>query len=395
MKINKLESVKSLKNKRVLLRVDFNVPIKNGVVADDFKIRASLPTIQYLLKKNARIIIVSHLGRPKGADNDLTLKPVAKVLEKLTDQKVQFCKMEDAPSADGSIMLLENIRFYPGEEKNDSVFARSLSELADIFVLDGFAVAHRDSASVSGVAKFLPAYAGLLLTREIVGLDRAVDHPKKPMVAIIGGAKTETKIPVVKNLLKKADYILIGGGIANTFWWAKGASVGDSIVDKQFKKEIIKICSNKKIILPLDVVVGSKNGKKSRVIKCRLPHHNSLTCLDLRLSAKEGVYDIGPGTVKLFSEYIKKAHTLVINGALGYFEQPPYQHGTYAISRLFAARSRGRAYGVAGGGETVQILQKLGIMDDVDLVSTGGGAMLEYMSGDDLPGVRAVSARRK
>jgi phosphoglycerate kinase len=416
MKIRKLTDIKNFKNKRVLVRVDFNVPVKDGKVEDDYKIIKSLPTIKYLLKQHAKIILVSHLGRPKGEDKSLNLAPVAKVLGEMlgifipvipAEAGIQ-CLDSRLPTGqaglhgndNGSVALLENIRFYPEEEKNEKRFAKQLSQLADIFVLDGFAVAHRDAASVSGVAKFLPSYAGLLLTQEIEGLSKVTDKPKKPLVAIIGGIKMETKIPVIKQLLKKADYILVGGGIANTYLWAKGYDVGASLIDKDYKKEALAFGKNKKIIMPVDVVVGNKDGRGARIVNChceeskttKQSHGSSAKQGDCfaSLAMTEAIYDVGPKTVQLFAKYVKQANTLVWNGALGYFERSPYHHGTYAIARLFAARSRGQAFGVSGGGETVQILQKLGIIDDVDLVSTGGGAMLEYLSGKKLPGVKAI-----
>ncbi|MFA7654065.1 MAG: phosphoglycerate kinase [Candidatus Magasanikbacteria bacterium] len=410
MKIRKLTDVKNLKNKRVLVRVDFNVPIKDGIVKDIYKIEKTLPTIQYLIKKGAQVILVSHLGRPNGVDKSLSLDPIVKVLEKLLGASVILSKAKDldfstmfanARSAqnDNKIILLENIRFYPGEEKNDPKFAKQLASIADIFVLDGFAVAHRASASITGVAKYLPAYAGLLLAEEIEGLSRVLNKPKTPLIVIIGGVKCETKIPVLNNFLKKASYILVGGGIFSTYLWAKGNKIGASLVDKDFKKEILKICANKKIILPVDVVVGKKDGSGARIVNCH-PERSPKGGVEgsrffdslrsLAMTGGEAIYDVGPRTVQLFAKYIKRANTLVMNGALGYFEQSPYQHGTYAISRLFASRSKGKAFGVAGGGETVQILQKLGIIDNVDLVSTGGGAMLEFLGGKKLPGVKTV-----
>ncbi len=222
----------------------------------------------------------------------------------------------------------------------------------------------------------------MLLTEEIEGLTKIIEKPKKPLAVIIGGVKCETKIPILNNFLKKASYILVGGGIASTYFWAKGNKVGASLIDKDFKKEILQICSNTKIILPIDVVIGKKDGKGAQIIN---------TDRRFKIADDLAIFDIGPKTTQLFAKYIKKANTLVWNGALGYFEQAPYQHSTFAVARLFAARSKGKAFGVAGGGETVQILQKLGIMEEVDLVSTGGGAMLEFLGGEKLPGVKAVT----
>jgi len=280
----------------------------------------------------------------------------------------------------GAVVMLENIRFVKGEIENSEKLSKDLANLADIFVLDGFAVAHRSASSVSGVAKYLPAYAGLLLQEEIEGLDQVVKKPKKPLVAVLGGIKMETKIPVLKNLLSKANYILVGGGIVNTYLWAKGYKVGSSIVDKNFKKEILRYCSNKKVILPVDVIVGSSNGKKAQVIDVK----------KLNLKKDVGIFDIGPKTIRLFAGYIKKSKTVVWNGAMGNFEQHPYEYGTHSVAHLVASVSKRKAFGVAGGGETVEALKKLHLLSDVDLASTGGGSMLEYLGGNKLPGLEVL-----
>jgi 3-phosphoglycerate kinase len=394
MKIRTLKQINNLTNKRVLVRVDFNVPIKNGKVVDDARILASLPTIQYLLKKKAKVILVSHLGRPEGFDKKLSLEPVAKRLTKILNLKFEILKQfsilkyfNDAKIKieklkGGQMLMLENIRFFADETKDTNNFSKRLAELGDIFVLDGFAVAHRNSGSVTGLAKHLPTYAGLLLEQEIVGLSKVVEKPKKPFIVVLGGAKVETKLPVLKNLLPKADYILAGGGLLTTYLWAKGYKVGKSIVDKDFKKEALKYLSNKKVILPVDVVVGKEDSKDIQVLK-----------LDSKFkiqNSKLAIYDIGPETIKLYSEYIKKAKTLVWNGAMGYFEQPPYGIGTLSVARLVAAHSKGKTFGVIGGGETLQAMELVGMSEDVDLVSTGGGAMLEFLAGQKLPGVEAV-----
>lgn len=423
MKIKPIIKVKNLSGKKILLRVDFNVPIKNGKVQDEMRIEKSLPTIKFLLQKGARVILVSHLGRPKDFDKKLSLKPVVACLEKLLNKKVGFIdyrhceeslrptlqspsskkissrKMGDSdgrPDANrnslgmtlskmrnGEVMMLENIRFFADEEANTGELAKQLSKLADLFVLDGFAVAHRPAASVSGVAKYLPSYAGLLLAEEITVLTKVMENPKKPLVVVLGGAKAETKIPVLKNLLPKATHVLLGGGIANTYFWAKGHKIGQSIINKEYKKDILKYCSNKKVIMPVDVVVGEADGEDAQVIltKSKFIIHNS----------KFAIYDIGPATVRLFAGYIKNAQTIIMNGAMGMFEVHPYEYGTNALSEIFAARAKGKAFGVAGGGETVEVLRKRGIINQVDLVSTGGGAMLEFLSGKKLPGVAAVS----
>lgn len=390
MSLREIKQVKKLTGKRVLVRVDFNVPLRGTKIVEDYKITQSLPTIEYLLKQGARVIIVSHLGRPRGVDPKLSLKPVAQRLAKLLGKpapvvplvgKAAWAKVirKVEQLKNGELVVLENIRFLPDEEKNKGTLAKELSKLADLFVLDGFAVAHRAAASVSGVAKFIPAYAGFLLANEVTILSRAISHPKKPLVVILGGIKIETKIPILKNLLPKADHILVGGGISNTYLWAKGYKTGASLVGKAFKKDIVRYCSNKKVILPIDVVVGDNTGKKAFV----MPIDKQFGITDKRM----GMYSIGPETVKLFSGFIKKARTLIWNGALGWFEQPPYGFGNRAIAHLFAARSKGKAFGICGGGETVEVLKKEGLLGDIDLVSTGGGAMLEFLAGKKLPGI--------
>ncbi len=389
MSIASITELKNLVDKRVLVRVDWNVPVKNNKVLNDFKIVKSLATIRFLQNAGAKVILVSHLGRPTKPTLSLSLAPVVKRAEKLlgiTIPLVSFVNAKDRVLAEKKVfglkrhhvMMLENIRFCAGEEDNKVGLAKDLSRLADYFVLDGFAVAHRAAASVTGVAKFLPSYAGLLLSEEVNVVSSAVTKPKKPLVIILGGAKVETKIPVLKYLLAKADYILLGGGLVNTYLWAKGHQVGGSLIGKEYKAEILRYCSKKKIILPVDVIVGKANGKGAYAVP--------LTA-NLALKKDEAIYDIGPASVQLFSKYIKQGQTLIWNGAMGMFEVPVYGYGTKAIACLFAARSKGKAVGIAGGGETVELLEQLGLMGSVDLVSTGGGAMLELLSGKKLPGI--------
>ncbi len=397
MKLKNITAIKKLAGKRVLVRVDFNVPLKNKSVADDYKIICSLPTIRYLLRKGASVVLISHLGRPEGVQSKYSLEPVAKHLKKLLGNTVPFTfhkirKVTDLHTISSavkavkpkSVTLVDNIRFLPGEEHGDRRLAKAIAHWGDIFVLDGFAVAHRDSASVSGVARYLPSYAGLLLFDEVSVLTNVSKHPKRPLVVILGGIKVETKIPVLQKLLPKASHILVGGGIANTYWWAKGKKVGASGVGKKYRSRILRYCKNKKVILPVDVVVGPANGKGAKVV--------SVDKLSIR-NSQDAIYDVGPKTAQLFSHYIKKANTLIWNGAMGMFEVKPYKYGTHAITHLFAARSRGKAFGVAGGGETVQVLQQLGVADDIDLLSTGGGAMLEFLGGKKLPGLKRLKKK--
>lgn len=389
MQLKSIKQAKHLFGQRVLVRVDFNVPVKNGVVKDNFKIKKSLPTIKFLLHNGARVILASHLGRPAKKDllssngkKKFSLLPVAKELDELLGTKVVFEKLENRDDWEGQkLVMLENIRFYKGEESNDKKFARELASAADIFVLDGFAVAHRDAASVSGVQDYLPSYAGLLLDEEIAGLSKVLEHPKHPFVVVLGGIKMETKIPVLKNLLPKADKVLLGGGIINTYLAATGNKIGCSATDEKYKKEAVQYVDNKKVVKPVDMVAGTLKGQRTRVVS-----------LDKKLNLKkdEGVFDIGPNTVKLFAKHLKNANTIVFNGALGFFEQPPYHHDTFALVQYIASRSKGKAFGVCGGGETVEILRKLNVINDIDLVSTGGGAMLEFLSGKKLPGLKKL-----
>ena len=397
MKVRSVKQLKNLSGKRVMARVDFNVPTDKGKVIDDSRILASIPTIAYLMKKGAKVILVSHLGRPEGYDKKLSLALVAGRLQEIFNFQFSIFKQfsiskfsnyfekmreEIDKMKGGRVLMLENIRFFEGERENDKKFAKELAGLADYFVLDGFAVAHRDSPSVSGLAKYIPAYAGLLLEKEIIGLSKAIEKPKKPFVLVLGGAKMETKLPVLKNLLSKADYVLIGGGLFNTYLLAKGYKVGKSLVDKKYKKEALKLLKNKKVILPVDVVVGDGAGNKARVV---------VVGSEFKIKSLEGVYDIGPRTIRLYAQYIKKAQTIVWNGAMGYFEQKPYDVGTLSIARLVASRSKGKAFGIIGGGETLQAMEKVKMMEFIDLVSTGGGAMLEFLAGKSLPGVKVLT----
>jgi phosphoglycerate kinase len=398
MELVSIKECREFKNRNVLLRADFNVPIKNHKIQSDFKLKKSLATILYLLKKGSRVIIASHLGRPNGYDEALGLKPVVKFLEKNLPEKVgfidykkieqnfsniqKFVREKTAPK----IILLDNIRFFPGEESFSKSFAKSLASLADIFVFDGFGVSHRKAASVSGVAKILPSFAGLLVEEEVGLLSKLIENPKHPLVLALGGIKLETKIPVIKKFLPIVDYILLGGGLSNTYWLALEKSVGSSVVDATYKKYFKTISKNAKIIVPVDLVVGKKNGKSVRVIE---------TTEKVLAKADEAIYDIGPKTIKLFQKYLGSSKTIVWNGAFGFFEQAPYQKGTYEIAKSIAKQSKGRNFGVCGGGETEEILRKLHIFDDIDLVSTGGGAMLEFLGGKKLPGLANLMRKNK
>ncbi|OIO19697.1 MAG: phosphoglycerate kinase [Candidatus Magasanikbacteria bacterium CG_4_9_14_0_2_um_filter_41_10] len=397
--MNSITKARNLSGKVVLVRVDFNVPIKKKKVLDDFRLVASLPTIQYLIEKGAKVVLMTHIGRPEGKTvASLKVDPVVERLSELLKKKVKKLetgnwKLSDAKKVallkeisklrPGQVAMMENMRFSKEEAKDTGMLSQELAALGDVFVLDGFAVAHRASASVSGIPKYIKGYAGKLLTTEIVGLTKVLHNPNTPFVAVLGGAKMETKIPVMRNLVERADAVLIGGGIVNTYLLAKGYIVGDSLVDKEFQVDAIQYCKRKNVIKPLDVIVGTKDGKKVRVVKIKKNPHE--IC-----KKGEAIFDIGPETLRLFATYIKEAKTLVWNGAMGYFEKKPYDVATLTVARLVASRSKGSAFGVIGGGETLQAMDMVGMTDDIDLVSTGGGAMLEFLAGKTLPGIYAL-----
>jgi phosphoglycerate kinase len=377
-----------VKGKRVLVRVDFNVPVKDGVVGDDTRIRAALPTLKYLLENGAALILCSHLGRPKGeVKPEFSLHPVAEHLGKLLGKPVAFAedcigpKAEEAAKAlkAGDVLLLENTRFHAGETKNDPEMAKQLASLADVYVNDAFGSAHRAHASTEGVAQFLPAVAGFLLEKEIKYLGQAVANPEKPFVAILGGAKISDKIGVIKNLLTKADSILIGGGMANTFFKAEGYPVADSLVEDDAldtAKDILAQAGTK-FRLPVDVVIADK-------FEADAAHKTMATG-----PIPDGwrILDIGPETVKHFSKIIGEAKTVVWNGPMGVFEFPEFAKGTFAIAQ---AAAESGAVTIIGGGESVAAVKQSGLADKITHISTGGGASLEMLEGLTLPGVAAL-----
>lgn len=377
-----------VKNKKVLVRVDFNVPLTETGVGDDTRIRAAIPTITYLLDHGAAVILCSHLGRPKGGpDPKYSLKPVAEHLAGLLGKKVDFASdcigliAENAARSlkPGSVLVLENTRFHPEEEKNDPGMARQLANLADVYVNDAFGTAHRAHASTEGVTHYLPGVAGFLLEKEIQYLGQAVADPKRPFVAIMGGAKISDKIGVIKNLLKKADTILIGGGMANTFLKAKGLEMADSLVEDDslpLAVELLKEASGK-IHLPSDLVLADKFDAGAAM--------KNIPVGDVPAGWR--VLDIGPNTVKAFGSVIEKAGTVVWNGPMGVFEFPKFAEGTYGIAKAVAAS---KAVSIIGGGESVAAIQQSGLADKITHISTGGGASLEMLEGLELPGVAAL-----
>ena len=374
--------------KKVLVRVDFNVPLKDGVVGDDTRIRGALPTIQYLLDNGAAVILCSHLGRPKGERNpQYSLAPVAEYLKGLVSNPVYFaddCIGESAQKAaaalkPGEILVLENTRYYKGEEKNDLELAKGLADLADLYVNDAFGTAHRAHSSTEGVTHFKPGVAGFLLEKEIQYLSSAVEDPKRPFVAILGGAKISDKIGVIKNLLNKADKVLIGGGMANTFFAAQGYDMADSLVQDEAidtAKEILAAGSDK-LVLPVDMVIANA-----------FDNDAEKKCIDTgNVPAGWRVLDIGPKTVECYSKLVADAATVVWNGPMGVFEMPEFAKGTFAVAQAVADSN---AISIIGGGDSVAAIQQSGLADKVTHISTGGGASLEMLEGIVLPGVAAL-----
>lgn len=399
MKLATLSKLKSVKGKRALVRVDFNIPLgPNGTIGpeEDARIRACLPTISKLKKGGAKIILVSHLGRPEGREKRYSLAPVAVHLSRLLASKVGFIKdsLEDDRKVDkkielmrnGDVTLLENIRFYKGEDKNSVFLARRLAEFGDFFVNEAFAVSHREAASVVGVTKRLPSYAGIQLGEEVTQLSRLLEKPKKPFVVLMGGAKISSKLPTLKKLLTVADTVLIGGGMANNFFRAQGIAMGKSLVSNDDVKlaKSLWVKHRRKILLPLDVLVSKRVDGKAE----------ARYCAPSELHKDEYVVDLGADTVRAWAAVIKKAKTIVWNGPVGLFEIKKFSHGSMSLGALIAARSTGKAFGVVGGGETVQCLLQTGLAEHVDHVSTGGGAMLEFLSGKVLPGIKPLLAKK-
>jgi len=379
-----------VKGKRVLVRVDFNVPIKDGKVGDDTRIRAALPTVNYLLDHGAIVILCSHLGRPKGKpDPKYSLRPVAIHLEEIMGRPVAFAEDCIGPVAEaaagalkaGEILILENTRFHPEEEKNDPGMARKLASLADLYVNDAFGSAHRAHASTEGVAHFIPAVAGLLLEREIRYLGQAVANPRRPFIAILGGAKISDKIGVIKHLLSVADAVLIGGGMANTFLKARGVGVGDSLVEDEALGTAADLLKEggSCLHLPEDIVIGDRF------------EANAASKIMAVGPVPQGwrILDIGPQTVKAYAKVISKAGTVVWNGPMGVFEFPRFAVGTNAIARAVAANRT--ATSIIGGGDSVSAINQAGVADQITHISTGGGASLEFLEGKKLPGVEALT----
>jgi phosphoglycerate kinase len=388
-----------LKGKRVLVRVDFNVPLdkKTGAITDDTRVRASLPTIKALLDAGAAVILMSHLGRPKGPTPSLSLEPVAAHLgELLPGVSVHFatdCVGEPAETAakalqPGEILLLENLRFHAEEEANDPEFAWQLAALGDVYVNDAFGSAHRAHASTEGVAHYLPAAVGLLMEKEVGVLGKALENPERPFVAVLGGAKVSDKMGVITNLLSKVDSLLIGGGMANTFIAAQGYNVGDSLLEKDLVPEAERLIAEARtkgvsLLLPDDVVIGdafAADAQKRTVAVNEVP---------------EGwrILDIGPETAARYAQVVEGARTVVWNGPMGVFEFAPFAEGTITLAKAAATATGHGATTIIGGGDSVAAVEQAGVTDQISHISTGGGASLEFLEGRVLPGVAAIPER--
>jgi len=383
-----------VKDKRVLVRCDFNIPLdEKGNIGDDFRIKQSIPTIKYLVKNKAKIVLISHLGRPEEVKNpklkvkSYSLRPVALRLEKLLEKRIEF--LEDCIGGriekrteemkQGEILLLENLRFHKGEKENNPKFAKELAKLGDIYINNAFGACHRAHASITGLPQYLPSGGGFLLEKEVKVLSSVLENPWRPLVAVIGGAKLESKTKLLKELLEKADHLLIGGKIANTILIVKGIIVARPWPSEKVVEKIKELnLTSTRLHLPLDAIASPDRTGKI-YIRQSAP---------AKVRKDEELLDIGPETVKIFSEIIKEAKMIIWVGPLGYFEQPPFDRGSREIAEVIARNHK--AYKIAGGGDTLFALSKFGLRDKFDHVSTGGGAMLSFLSGEELQGLKAL-----
>ena len=389
-----IKDQENLNEKRVLLRLDLNVPLKNGIIIDQTRIDKILPTINFLIKKRSKILVVSHVGRPKGKINkDLSLKPICKSLEKKINQKVSLIqddiyklRRDDLfNDSEEKIVFLENIRFYEEEEKNDTNFSKHLSGLADIFVNDAFSCSHRNHATINRITNFLPSYAGLQLESEVKALKKVTTEIQKPITCIIGGSKISTKIGVIKNLVTKFDNIIVVGGMANNILSYLGSPIGKSIQEGNCKTiidDIFKTAKNYscKIVYPEDVVVGKNMEDKSEIKELNGVKNDDF------------ILDIGPKTINKIKDIIENSKTVLWNGPAGYFENPNFALGSYEIAKKIVEKNKNNSiYSIAGGGDTIAVLNQLNAIDYFNFVSTAGGAFLEYLEGKELPGIKALN----
>ena len=393
MKVNTIKDL-PIKNARVVIRVDFNVPIKAGKIKDDARIAKSIPTIQYAIDQKAKVILVSHLGRPDGKKNlEYTLKPVAEHLSNLLKQPVKFIEDCIGPNTEkevaalqpGQVALLENLRFYAEEEKNDAKFAESLSRLGEFYIDDAFGCAHRAHASVEGITKYLPSGAGLLLGKEIEYFEKALNNPERPFAAILGGAKVSDKIKLIDNLINKVNILIIGGGMSYTFQKALGFQIGSSLLDQagiEIAKQAMEKAKAKgvKLLLPVDYVIAKEFNEVSE----------SKTTDDINIPDGWQGLDCGPKTVKLFTEALAPAKTIIWNGPLGVFEMKKFEVGSRKVAE-FIANLKG-VTSIIGGGDTASAIKQFNLEDKMTHISTGGGASLEYLEGKILPGVKALES---
>jgi len=381
---------KNIKGLKVLVRCDLNVPIRNGKVLDDFRIKKLIPTVDYLRNQGAKIILITHLGEPKGRDLSFSVRPVAKRLWELVQGRLKFVndtigknvEKEIDEMKEGDIVVLENLRFYKEEEQNDDNFSRSLARLGDIFVQDAFGACHRNHSSIVGITKYIDSFPGLLLEEEIRVLSDALVSPDRPLVSIVGGFKVSSKIKVIKSLLDKSDYLLLGGRVANSLLISKGLYVKDLLSSEE--EELMEVAkeinlADPKLQLPVDGVMGLSNFDEDY---SRIGGIGSIR-------KEEDVYDIGPETIEKYKNILSTAKTIIWNGPLGYFEKEKFSKGTKEIAKMIGQINR-EVFSIVGGGETVEAIQKLGIENQFDHISTGGGAMLDFIAGKELPGIKAL-----
>ena len=392
--MKKIQDQLDLNQKKILLRLDLNVPLENGKITDTNRIDKILPTLKFLLKNNSKIIILSHVGRPKGKIiNELSLKPICEDLNNKINQNIRLVTQNlneivsknlfNSPNE--KIIMLENLRFYKEEEENDNDFAKKLANLADIYVNDAFSCSHRSHASIHKITKFLPSYSGLQLNLEVNALNKITSEIKKPITCIIGGSKISTKINIIKNLIPKFNNIIIVGGMANNILKYKGCEIGKSIKEEncdQIIKQLFEMSEreNCKILFPVDVAVGKNVDGISEIKNINKVLKNEL------------ILDIGPKTIKIINDIIESSNTVLWNGPAGYFENPNFAKGSYEIAKKIVEKNKKNSiYSVAGGGDTVALLNNIGVFNNFDFVSTAGGAFLEYLEGKELPGIKALN----